>query len=60
MNCGVVIRTECCKSNCSKEQIDDDDGETMYGSDKEDAYEDEEIDKASVKTVVKFPDEWRP
>jgi hypothetical protein len=26
----------------------------------EDVYEDEEIDKASVKTVVKFPDEWRP
>ena len=59
MNCRVVISTECCKSNCSKEQIDDD-VETMYGSDKEDAYEDEEIDKASVKTVVKFPDEWRP
>jgi hypothetical protein len=50
MNCRVVISTECCKSNCSKEQIDDDDVETMYGSDKEDAYEDEEIDKASVKT----------
>ena len=60
MNCEVVIRTECCKNHCSKEQTDDDDVETMYGSDKEDAYEDEEIDKASVKTVVKFPDEWRP
>jgi hypothetical protein len=60
MNCRVVISTECCKSNCSKKQIDDDDVETMYGSEKEDEYEDEEIDKASVKTVVKFPDEWRP
>ena len=60
MNCRVVISTECCKSNCIKKQIDDDDVETMCGSDKEDAYEDEEIDKASVKTVVQFPDEWRP
>ena len=60
MNCGVVIRTECCKSNCSKEQTDDDDDVQMMDEYEEGSADEEELDKASVKTVVKFPDEWRP
>ena len=45
MNCGVVIRTECCKSNCSKEQIDDDDVQSTDEYE-EGSADEEELDKA--------------
>ena len=62
MNCGVVIHTECCKSNCLKAyEKDSSIEEYEVGSSDDEKEEDkEEIDKASVQTCVKFPDEWRP
>ena len=55
MNCGLVVRTECCKNNCQTEEKHDDIDEYEEETDDE-----EEIDKASVQTCVKFPDKWRP
>ena len=57
MNCGVVIRTECCKSNCSQAKDKDSSFEEYEVGDSESDEEEEEIDKASVKT---FPIEHRP
>ena len=61
MNCGVVIHTECCKSNCSQAKEKDSSlDEYEAGSSESDEEEEEEIAKASVQTCVKFPDKWRP
>ena len=59
MNCGVVSRAECCKSNCSQAKVKESSFEEYEVGDSE-SDEEEEIDKASVKTWFKFPDEWRP
>ena len=59
MNCHLIVHTECCKNNCSKEQTDDDDVQ-MTDEYEEGSADEEELDKASVKTCFKFPDEWRP
>ena len=56
MNCGLVVQTECCKNNCSKIEETDDDMDEY----EEETVDEEEIDKASVKTCLTFPDKWRP
>ena len=57
MNCHLIVHTECCKNNCSKEETDD---VQMMDEYEEGSADEEELDKASVKTFFTFPDEWRP
>ena len=59
MNCHLIVHTECCTNNCSKEQTDDDDVQ-MMDEYEEGPADEEELDKASVKTCLTFLDEWRP
>ena len=56
MHCGIVVQTECCKDNCHTDKdVEEDVEEYDEGS-----ADEEELEKSSVKTTVKFPDEWRP
>lgn len=60
MHCGVIIHTECCKSNCLKAEEKDSRCDEYEATDVGSDEIDEEIDKNSLKTTAKFPDEWRP
>ena len=60
MNCVLMVQTDCCTNNCLKAEDGDTSMEEYEVGDTESEEEEEEIDKASVQTCVKFPDKWRP
>ena len=49
MNCHLVVHTERCKNNCSKEQTDDDDDDDDVQM--MDEYEEEQTDEEDIDSL---------